>query len=204
MSQHLTDWSNNLYPSLVDNISIILENIPHNGILFDIGANTGVITDYVTKSKPDVKAWLFEPVEEYSDYCKDKFSNDPNIHVENIALSDVNGWCKVNKDGSNLGFNQIEPVEHSDIITQTLSTYCWNHRIRYIDFIKIDVEGHECQVLRGMLRFLDGNDRRPMILCEIGWYPESESEMFDLLVREYGYEMTRLDKDVLLKQKVCK
>ena len=202
MSQHLIDWSNNLYPSLIENINVILEHIPDNGVLFDIGANTGVITDYVIRSKPNVKSYLFEPVKEFSDFCRDKFSNNPNVMVENKALSDVNGWCKVNMNGSNLGFNQIEPVEHSEIMTQTLSTYCWNNMIKNIDFIKIDVEGHECQVLRGMMRFLDSTTHRPVILSEVGWHPEAEAEMFDLLKREYGYEVNRLDKDVLLKQKM--
>jgi len=202
MSQHLIDWSNNLYPSLIENINVILEHIPDNGVLFDIGANTGVITDYVIRSKPNVKAYLFEPVKEFSDFCKDKFSNNSNVIVENKALSDVNGWCKVNMNGSNLGFNQIEPVEHSEIMTQTLSTYCWNSMIKHIDFIKIDVEGHECQVLRGMMRFLDSTIHRPVILSEVGWHLEDEAVMFDLLVREYDYEVVRLDKDVLLKQKI--
>lgn len=202
MSQHLIDWSNNLYPSLIDNINAILEHIPDNGVLFDIGANTGVITDYVIRSKPDVKAYLFEPVKEFSDFCKDKFSNNPNVVVENQALSDVNGYCKVNMNGSNLGFNQIEPVEKSEIMTQTLSTYCWNNMIKHIDFIKIDVEGHECQVLRGLFRYLDSTFRRPTILCEVGWHLEDEAAMFQTFERSYDYEVVRLEKDVLLKQKI--
>lgn len=206
MSQQLIDWNNKLLPSLQENINIILKYLPDNGILYDIGANTGAITEEILKVKPNIEAYLFEPVTEIYEFCRDKFKDNPNITVENLALSNVNGKCKVHTHGDNRGFNQIELTEEdSGIKTRTLLDHVILNKLPYnIDFIKIDVEGHEVQVLEGISYYLLGASilgvlKLPYILCEIGWYRDKEDEMFNTFKELYGYEIERFDRDVLLK-----
>ena len=63
-------------------------------------------------------------------------------------------------------------------------------------FVKIDVEGAEYRVLRGMLPVLEQWPTKPAILCEIGWgtaHPEWQQELaaFDRLFA-LGYRATSL------------
>ena len=65
------------------------------------------------------------------------------------------------------------------------------------DFIKIDVEGAEYRVLRGMLGSLARWHPKPVILCEVGWgrrHPQFAEEVaaFDDLAA-LGYTLRTLD-----------
>lgn len=206
MSQRLIDWSNNLLPSLEANINVILQYLPDGGILYDVGANTGVITEEILKVKPNIRAWLFEPVGEFCDFMRGKFSDNPNITIVQKAISNQsNKKCKIHQHGHNLGYNYIELTEEeSEVITQTLTEYHTEQQLHHnIDFIKIDVEGHEIQVMEGIEEYLVNTKKLPYILCEIGWYPEKEQAMFDKLKSAFDYEQETIEnRDVLLKPKI--
>ncbi len=67
-------------------------------------------------------------------------------------------------------------------------------RIVRVDFVKLDVDGHECAVLRGGLKMFKGN--RPAIVLELSPHLLEEAghsidELLDILA-EYGYRLYRL------------
>lgn len=69
------------------------------------------------------------------------------------------------------------------------------YELNNIRFIKIDVEGSEYKVLRGMRQFIKNANPKPILFIEIGWgkaHPQWDEELreFDYLY-EYGYR--RLD-----------
>ena len=59
------------------------------------------------------------------------------------------------------------------------------------DLIKIDVEGHEPAVLRGMANQLEG--KRPALLIEV--LSSGAADQVDRLTRPFGYVVYRLDQD---------
>jgi FkbM family methyltransferase len=87
-----------------------------------------------------------------------------NVSLENIGLGSKNEQIKFFSDpnGNTLGSavnrdikgieNKVEVVE-----IQTLDFFCENNQIAKIDFLKIDVEGFETEVLLGAKEMLKNN-----------------------------------------------
>jgi hypothetical protein len=56
------------------------------------------------------------------------------------------------------------------------------------DFIKIDVDGAEAQVIRGMEKLIRGKKIKRIALCT--YHRQRDAEIFSELLRGYGYEVT--------------
>ncbi len=73
----------------------------------------------------------------------------------------------------------------------TLDDYVLTHSIERVGLIKLDVDGHECQVLRGADQVLKSN--RPIILMELAPYTlcEAGDSLEELLriLAEAGYSL---------------
>jgi FkbM family methyltransferase len=78
---------------------------------------------------------------------------------------------------------------------ETLDSYIAGHKIGTVSLIKMDVDGHECQVLRGARDLLRRD--KPVLLMEIMPYGLEEAgaslnELLEILT-SYGYSPYRLD-----------
>ena len=126
-------------------------------LFIDIGANIGSYTDQVIKNHPDIVCHLFEPSKKNYNKLKMKYQQK-NIFINRKAIADVSGESYLYSDspGSALGsltkrdldeikinFNVKEKV---DLIR--FDEYWKNAKVN-IDYVKIDVEGHELDVLKG-------------------------------------------------------
>lgn len=147
----------------------------------DIGGNTGTFVEMLLEDTPYEfdKILLFEPVPLYARWASFKFCNlneNPKVDVIECALSDERKEQKiaVNNYDSNLGWNTMvdkwQKEETSDIILVQSFTFdeIFSHLdIKKIDLIKIDVEGYEAKVLKGMTKTLEGLDNKPPMIVEI-------------------------------------
>jgi FkbM family methyltransferase len=70
-------------------------------LVFDIGAYKGDFTDDIVKLF-DCYVYLFEPVPQYFNYCKDRFKNNPKIKCFNFGLSeqDKHDFISIENDSS--------------------------------------------------------------------------------------------------------
>jgi FkbM family methyltransferase len=130
-------------------------------IAFDIGGNKGTYTQQLRKFFPDAQIVVFEPSKENIKLLKDRFENDSHVKVEPFALSNFSGKSTLYSDlpGSGIAslsqrnldhFNKkMELVEEISVITFA-EYYEQNFNQQVIDFVKLDVEGHELSVLEGM------------------------------------------------------
>ncbi len=135
-----------------------------NPVLFDVGANTGAWTSAALSAFPKAQIHAFEPSKSHQMlYLKLHASNDAVI-LNNFALAATSGTATLYKDADVTGLASLtaRDLSHIGIVMDlaesveldTLDAYAARVGITQIDFVKIDVEGHELDVLRGATRML--------------------------------------------------
>jgi FkbM family methyltransferase len=143
--------------------------------VFDIGANVGYFSLLAARSfkSKNATVYAFEPVTKTFNRLKENIflNNFSNVRVFQKAVSSNNGAIKINiGNNQNWGMSSINTHEYlsgdSEIIECiTLDSFCETQKIDKIDLIKIDVEGAEYRVLKGMEVVLQS--AKPEILIEI-------------------------------------
>ena len=70
---------------------------------------------------------------------------------------------------------------------------------RKINFIKIDAEGHDTNIINGMVEWLDAIEKKPYILFEGDWYEDLEITTSNMMKNKYSYNIIHLGRDILLQ-----
>jgi FkbM family methyltransferase len=144
--------------------------VRRDGVALDVGASTGVYAYHLSRMARYVYA--FEPIPE--DAERIRRLRVRNIVVENVALSSREGQAKlriplVSTKGENKGMASLEPrVVADERLSRTIDVPLRrldNYEFKNICFIKIDVEGHEEDVLDGGRETIASD--RPCLLIEI-------------------------------------
>lgn len=125
-------------------------SLKENPIIFDVGGYEGTWSSMVLEKYKDCTLYIFEPVKEFCDLIKSKFSNNNNVHVMNFGLSNFSGKSKffINGDSSSLlqkSGNEVE-VDLVDIVS-----FMQDKGIETVDLIKLNIEGAEYDLLEHML-----------------------------------------------------
>jgi len=133
--------------------------------IFDVGANMGHFSIIFSKKLQKLKSifFCFEPSNfTYNELIKNT-KEYSNIKVFNIGLGskeetlslhtnfDGTGSATIYQQGLQ-GFSKNPQTE--TISLTTLDKFCADSNIKKIDYLKIDVEGHELEVLKGGEQFL--------------------------------------------------
>ena len=172
----------------------------------DVGANIGLwVMGALRNAGAKGQVHAFEPVpSNYDMLCANLSLNgfDANqVSCQQLCLSDKAGkatFCVATNGNSGMGALAERPgVDHRiETTLVTLDGYCQEHSVEHIDFMKIDVEGAELQVLRGAARLLSSSDA-PAIMFEAD---ESLASSFDSssmavkgFLNEHGYNIFRYD-----------
>ena len=148
-------WGIESIENEVKNCLSLLKISPKNFV--DIGANKGEYTNFLLKVKPNLECHLFEPSIKNFEKLKKRFSQK-NIFINNIGLFNSNKKSKLFYDhsGSELASLTKRRLEHfqvdmdfEEIIELQRFDNYWRDKNSIIDYIKIDVEGHELDILEG-------------------------------------------------------
>ena len=152
-----------LEDNYADEIEIkILEDIVplffgQSSIFLDIGANIGLYSYYILPVLPqNAKCIAFEPRSEtYLRLNKNVIDEKNRFKAEKIALSNRIGVADLflptsHGRSSLLWQDEFEGFKSEKVPVSTLDNYLEVNQIKdCIDFIKIDVEGHELEVIYG-------------------------------------------------------
>lgn len=160
-------------------INLILKGIPQNGVLLDLGANIGSISIPIAKLRPDIKIIAVEASPRVFEYLDNNVKRNKctNIYPINKALSTVDNQIVPFYSPTELfGKGSLSPVFTDipeNVKTITLDKLVSEYKLPKVDFIKIDVEGFEFQVLSSGLQLLSGK-LSPKILFEFSGWMESQ------------------------------
>lgn len=182
--------------------NLCIPKLGRQPIVFDIGAYKGEYTEYVLSQLPEAKCFLFEPNSALSEALADKHTNVFEIAIGNHDGEQAFYRCLGNADELSSAyrrpvFDEVQYVKDSTPST-TIDAFC-EFRIRKIDFLKIDVEGAELDVLKGSEKMLQ-NKSIDFIQVEYGGtYPDAGITFKHVLelVNEYGYSAYELVNEKL-------
>ena len=160
-----------------DVLEQISKNIAPGFTILDIGANIGNHTLYFSKILQAKQIYSFEPIKETFkklDYNV-KLNACSNVVLYNFALGSSNSWgSSDNVSMGNFGAQKIKySSEKKEFEIKTIDDLAID---KSIDFIKIDVEGFEEEVIKGGLKTIAKN--KPLIFIEI--HPKNFSKMKNL------------------------
>ena len=139
-----------------DEIDFFKQHINRGEKIIDVGANIGWFSMIFAKIVGNEgKVFSFEPGKDnYSTLRKNiSINNFENIVSENVAVSDFNG--ELNLELSKTGNHKVSKKGTKTKCIK-LDGYLKDEKI---DFVKIDVEGHEYFVLMGMHNILKNNEK---------------------------------------------
>jgi len=148
-----------------------LRNHLNGGTFIDIGANIGLVSLLVADKVEH--AILFEPGPTASERARRNLrANKLNFEVFTEALSDAVGTVEFEIKGAVSACNRTVDGFTSNLPTIMVHRTTFDEFLREypgdmrpISAVKIDVEGHENSVLRGMRSFLK-NQRPPLVMFE--------------------------------------
>lgn len=185
-------------------IRLIKRNAKNWNIVFDIGANQGEWTRAVVRVNPHAKIHCFEPDKTaFKRLIENNFSS--NIACNDIGLSSSKQDLPmyVFSDGSELnslykreGLELEHGAQNSSIEVKldTLENYCLEKEIASIDFVKIDVEGHELEVLKGMKAMLEDNKIKVIQFEYGGCNIDSRVLLKDIFIffKDFNYDIYKI------------
>jgi len=177
-------------------------------ILWDIGANIGSVTLPIAKKFPDIKLIMFEP----SPKVMGKLIQNLTINQELekrcslycIALSDQTTLSKfyTSNESYNSGVGGLGKSHNREKFSIYLNSYTGDQLIKenfveIPEIIKIDVEGFEIEVLRGLKDTLKAY--KPIIIFEHSLYRlkernKNKEEVF-IFLDSLGYKFYNSEND---------
>jgi FkbM family methyltransferase len=165
--------------------------------VIDVGANVGHYTVRLSQLVGDAgRVLAFEPVPDTFELLAANlaFVGAHNVSLFNVALSDITAVMALSVPQFSSGLANfycagltstspwpINSQTSFDVFTVALDTLTLPRRVT---LIKLDVEGHELQALRGMAQLLRRD--RPRLIVE------NATEQICALLRDLGYESLQL------------
>lgn len=172
---------------------------------FDIGANIGIHSLSAAAVK-DAQVYSFEPVAFIREKLKKNISLNrySNIQVVPLALSDEKKVIMTNfsESSSNQGTFSIVNEDNGTSSIQCIrgDDFVLENKIENISVIKIDVEGFEYSVLKGLANTI--RQQKPVIFFEFDFnYIARDNKTIDdyekLVFEALGYKIFIMEKSIL-------
>jgi FkbM family methyltransferase len=165
--------------SWVSVLSIIGRNLPafRPRTIFDVGANAGITTEIFATRFPEARVHAFEPVPSTFRQLKDRTRSIGQVRCHEVALSDHAGTVEMvvpdNPRLARIVATREPGTEIVEVQATTGDTFCAGERISHVDFLKVDTEGHDLDVLHGFGVMLAGQ-RIGLIDVEAGVAPDND------------------------------
>lgn len=212
--QKLDDAISYLFSS-VSNEKKLLKNIFDNKKIFyvDIGTNEGNYVGFLSNILNIKKIVTFEPIKKLNDKISERYSN-LKIDNFNYALSNKKGTrmfyqYNISSQSSfyeqNNLFKSLKKLKKKFKI-KTIKFDDFFNKNQVIDFCKIDVQGEEMNVLKGMKKNLN-NKKIKLIKVELSFierYQDVKPNFYDIIgfLNKYKYKLISISKIKYRNEKI--
>jgi len=151
----------------INTLHYIKSKLKRPPVIFDVGANVGSYVEALLNSFETGEIHAFEPVNANFQKLTINYLNNPRLRLIQKGVGDQSGKHTIflnpevgsmasvyhrKLDHYNIEINATETIE-----LITLEEYCKDNKIDHIDFLKLDIEGHELAALKGAGNLLKEN-----------------------------------------------
>lgn len=184
-------------------VELLKNKIPQKGVFIDVGANIGSISIPLAIARPDItiiaieaSPWIYKVLQNNISH-----NNVYNITAENYAVyNESNKALPMYAPKELFGKGSLKPIftGASEMVnTITIDTIKNKFNLTTIDFIKVDVEGFETCVFKGMNETIELE--KPKIVFEFSAWAEKAAgfevgEAQSTLLSK-GYKLQRMDEN---------
>jgi len=183
-------------------VRLLVEKIPENGVFVDVGANIGSISIPLARKRPDLKIvaieaspWIFKVLD----------GNIKQNGLKNISALNHAAYFESGKEmfiyapRELFGKGSLNPTftkEGEAVSTITIDDIRSKFGFSGIDFVKVDVEGFEICVFKGMTGII--SQCKPSIVFEFADWTETQAgfragDAQTFLISQ-GYTLTQLNE----------
>ncbi len=194
-------------------LRFITPYLPHNPVIIEAGAFHGYGTVIMAKNWPQTVIHAFEPVPDIFIKLEDKTSGLVQVRRYQIALSDTTGSAvfhlaeKPEKPGipaqagsllrpkERLSWSPMVYQQNIEVETITLDDWAKQQNIEHIDFLWLDLQGHELAALKGAthllqnatvvyaeVQFIEAYDQQPLFGEICTWL---QNQGFSLVAQDF-------------------
>lgn len=202
---HIDDWEE--YKRAVslmgeeEVIDHLLARVSPEDVFYDVGANTGIYGCFVGSVVDPGHVVALEPHPANIEQCRSNLElNDVDATLHDVALSDEDGTAslQVSSHDAGAGTHSLSEGVHGQTIqveTRRGDSLIAAESLPEPTVLKIDVEGAEVDVLRGLERTLEGDTVR-CVYCEvhpgeIGAFGNDAGDV-EAMLQGWGFETERI------------
>lgn len=178
-------------PQCTTEMSRFIEHAKGKKVFFDVGSYHGLFARVFQYLNPDGRTVAFEPMP-YNWDLLIKNNKGQHVMAMDCALSDTIGEMEVIEYGGH-----YQRCSDGELIKK-VQCVPGDEFIAYFglpDLVKVDVEGSEVQVLKGMKQILES---RPTVFLEVhcGMLNDDEKTQLVKLIEHYGYLIIDCETDL--------
>lgn len=170
------------YPFGVDQISDIKNRFPGFVIknIIDVGANIGQSAMFFSDRIPEAEIFSLEPSEIAFKALQKNVQHIKNVHSFNYAVGQFEG-TGVLSQGNETTVGKVDYVDNKEMDLKddkqiiefiSLSSFCEKNKIDRVNYLKIDTEGFDLEVLKSGEKYLMEN-RVDFIEVEAGMHKQN-------------------------------
>ena len=195
---------NDLCDMLNNGEKYILDNfLKPNQIVFDVGSNVGDWSQLALEIEPSLQISCFEPNPvNYQSLCNRlqgqaqfyPFALSNHVGLSPFFYKPIERWA-----GAGL-YHIYHQCQTMDVVTMTLDLFCSEHKIEKIDYLKIDTEGSEKDIIFGAANLLS-QQHINALQFEYGrsyLYAQATLENIINFLTHCGYAIFRLHTDGMI------